>query len=561
MAINSLHVKQCLPGLDDNTIFWFKLAAEINANDAGSSANTYVRDVTIAGLELDGKDTSQVQNISNGIGRAVLDQICANGGVPDVAALLSNDIRGAIENGGQTIGGWGGSFYFWNTPYRTNTDGSVVTVGQAILSDPVEYEKFIATNAKALTDTGGFDLRNISTQIISDTKSTIIDSQIPTGILGEIVGRAVYGATNGDYAGNPDIVNGWTYNAGDDSSPGKWTRVLVVGGEPDAALTIVANPADAIQLDQIRAIRQSEKATAGFEDLPGALRQQPLKGEFNIDGNFGLRYASLDGTDEIKFGDSGQGDFLPITLTNGSGEKMESILYKPNGGGEDIRFDPISGREVEDIRYNITDRGYTKTLFEADGGSTIDNVDESGVVRLRRNFNSGGNLTSKVTRGPGGDITDDLERQADGSHIETEFQNGARTDQLFTDADGNLTKTIDFNSDGSQKIQEFDENGNVKLEDNLDAAGVLVSEIERDLSGAVVADTERQSDGSYIDTEFEGGVRVGQIFSDDDGDSPRPSTSTPTIRSRSTLMTRTGTSRSKRPSTPTRSTGRAWRRS
>ena len=53
--------------------------------------------------------------------------------------------------------GWGGAFYYWNTPYQTDANGNTVTVGQAILSDPVQYEKFVATNAKALSDTLGFD--------------------------------------------------------------------------------------------------------------------------------------------------------------------------------------------------------------------------------------------------------------------------------------------------------------------------------------------------------------------------------------------------------------------
>jgi hypothetical protein len=157
LNINQEHAQQGLPTLDAKGLFWFQGAVGINANDPTSNTNLFIRDVTAAGLELDGKSIAGIQDISNSIGKAVIDEIKSSGGVPDVGTLLQQDISNALSAGGQTIGGWGGAFYYWNTPYQTDANGNTVTVGQAILSDPVQYEKFVATNAKALSDTLGFD--------------------------------------------------------------------------------------------------------------------------------------------------------------------------------------------------------------------------------------------------------------------------------------------------------------------------------------------------------------------------------------------------------------------
>jgi len=58
------------------------------------------------------------------------------------------DAGTAISEGGQTLGGWGAAFYYWNVPYTQ--DGK--TPGEVILSDPAQYEKFIALNAFAATE-------------------------------------------------------------------------------------------------------------------------------------------------------------------------------------------------------------------------------------------------------------------------------------------------------------------------------------------------------------------------------------------------------------------------
>jgi hypothetical protein len=55
LDINAQHKAQGLPSLDTQTEFWFQQAVGINGNDPNSSANLFIRDVTAAGLILDGK--------------------------------------------------------------------------------------------------------------------------------------------------------------------------------------------------------------------------------------------------------------------------------------------------------------------------------------------------------------------------------------------------------------------------------------------------------------------------------------------------------------------------
>ncbi len=64
---------------DDLTIskdirVWFQKASEINANDPYSAANSFIRNVTAAGLTFDGNpaDPQLVQTISNNIGESVV---------------------------------------------------------------------------------------------------------------------------------------------------------------------------------------------------------------------------------------------------------------------------------------------------------------------------------------------------------------------------------------------------------------------------------------------------------------------------------------------------------
>src|ERR1044072_974214 len=143
------------PNVDSYTKFFFDGARQVNGNFS-SDANIFIRGVTEAGLAWDGKLASdpaaraaQIQATSDGIARNGIEQINNDGGIPQLSTIVRNDARSAVLNHDQSPGGWAGAFYYWDTQFTQ--DGR--TVGQTILSDPVQYEKFIAINAQALVDT------------------------------------------------------------------------------------------------------------------------------------------------------------------------------------------------------------------------------------------------------------------------------------------------------------------------------------------------------------------------------------------------------------------------
>ena len=74
------------PSVDDLTKFWFKGAAQINAN-LPTQTNVLVRSVTTRGLQWDGK-SADIQVTSDSIGTAVLSDISISGGILPLEDML-----------------------------------------------------------------------------------------------------------------------------------------------------------------------------------------------------------------------------------------------------------------------------------------------------------------------------------------------------------------------------------------------------------------------------------------------------------------------------------------
>lgn len=99
-----------------------------------------------------------MQNISNGIASAVIGDILNSGNIRDLSLILRDDIRVVLDNTGiPNLGGWGGSFYYWNTAtynadgtIARNADGTVKTVGDTILSNPQARSLFVSTLGSTL---------------------------------------------------------------------------------------------------------------------------------------------------------------------------------------------------------------------------------------------------------------------------------------------------------------------------------------------------------------------------------------------------------------------------
>jgi hypothetical protein len=180
--------------------FWLRKAGEVNADDPNSQASFFIRSVTRNGLRFDDKPAGpeKIQENSNRIGEFVMQDVLRNGKMPSMEQIIANDALGATnEKGGQTIGGWGGAFNYWDVPLPKNPASNV---GADIRNDPAEYEKFISVNAKAVADT----VRKFgSDRYPGNTVEAIIqglNAQIPAKIKSEIISRALDGI-NGERGG------------------------------------------------------------------------------------------------------------------------------------------------------------------------------------------------------------------------------------------------------------------------------------------------------------------------------------------------------------------------
>ncbi len=197
-------------------LYWLSKAIEINSNLYESEANTYIRAVTRNGLLFSGQsaDPAKIQHNSDLIGMQVISDILTNKVVPDLQQIIVNDVQAAITSGGQSIGGWGGSFYYWNLVWNGSE-----TVGQSIRSDLAEYDKFVTANAKAALE--AIDKYGITWEQIVTASNAQVDataySDIQTRIVETLAGfSGIQGKINDIFGYRPILdsngaVTGWEH--------------------------------------------------------------------------------------------------------------------------------------------------------------------------------------------------------------------------------------------------------------------------------------------------------------------------------------------------------------
>lgn len=101
------------PGvLDTASAYWYQNAPLFNGNDKSSQANVYIRAVTAAGLQFDGKlptdpyqQASLLQNASDSIAQQVFFGIRDNSVIGTANIIIPQDISSAFQSAGITIGG------------------------------------------------------------------------------------------------------------------------------------------------------------------------------------------------------------------------------------------------------------------------------------------------------------------------------------------------------------------------------------------------------------------------------------------------------------------------
>lgn len=215
---------------DAETAFWFSKAPDVNADDEDSSSK-YIRGVTQWGLEFAGsvKGLSQedinagMQKTSNMIGQLVIQELLDDKYIPDFDVIISKDITAAIGNSDlgnfvQTMGGWGGSFYYWNAHMTSGADkpvsagevienGGTVKINRAntVVQQPSIVEFYYAnsnTSADFLTKVGQSDvLRAVNDGSMKELVESVLS--IPNPLTIKDVWTSV---TTGTQAQAPDNV-------------------------------------------------------------------------------------------------------------------------------------------------------------------------------------------------------------------------------------------------------------------------------------------------------------------------------------------------------------------
>ncbi|NHZ79420.1 hypothetical protein F2P44_09045 [Massilia sp. CCM 8695] len=204
--------------LDHDTAYWFHVAPDINGDNRKVDGVNYIRGASQYGLELNGKfaNMTQVQKdaalqgTSNAIAASVINDIIAASGIPQFTKMLNNDINGAIKGKyPQTIGGWGGSFYYWNTPFNTPS-GQPSTVGGEV--NRTSRQEFFWDNGNAIADIG-ISLLKAFGETDSFIGMTLMNRMIARG-WPELISRVWNAIGTASHASAPADVQKSMTNAG-----------------------------------------------------------------------------------------------------------------------------------------------------------------------------------------------------------------------------------------------------------------------------------------------------------------------------------------------------------
>jgi hypothetical protein len=199
--------------------FWYQNAININSNSTSSISNTFIRSVTTSGFIWDSLPVPNLQSISDAIGQKVLTQVIQDRQIEPVATLVASDISVALNQFSQTIGGWGGAFYYWDMSYTTQA-GVQTTVGNAILGSNSDYEKFITADALATVAVMNQENVNLASmpltsriaevvQTLGQVIYTAYTAEAPIDQRLQIVGRVLDDISGNNPAGNPNEVDGY----------------------------------------------------------------------------------------------------------------------------------------------------------------------------------------------------------------------------------------------------------------------------------------------------------------------------------------------------------------
>lgn len=354
------------------TTFWLENAAQINRNDADSQSNVFIRSVTESGLLFDGKDASlqTQQRNSDLIGRNVIRNTLENKRLQSVSNIIAQDAIAATRGGGQSLAGWGGAFYYWNTP-MSSLPGD--TVGNRILGNSLEYEKFVSVTAKAVLETAAKTGINIE-QVL-----TGLDAQAPATLKAAIVNRALdyLDGTINSFAGDPNRIDSYAASIGL-SGEVSWYQL-----DKNLKRIQVNDPAKIAELNARREIRLEKGVEHAWQQLASGqadniARMAEIKrktvGSISDENRASIKVIQNDG-------------YITQIIKNGS-ERIEVVADKETGKQVSATIFDRHDRKTSDVRYN-PDGSSIQSKYDSDTGqvtsSTTIGVDKS---RTTKTFNS-----------------------------------------------------------------------------------------------------------------------------------------------------------------------------
>lgn len=459
----------------ENTIYWLNKAAEINRNDPGSEANLFIRGVTRNGLLFDGKEASpeKIQQNSDIIAKAVLADTFVNKQIPAIANLLAYDVNAALDKGGQTLGGWGGAFYYWGMPLSAESGD---TVGSRILKNPVDYEKFLGVTAKAVLDT--ISKRGVSVEQLL----TSMGAQAPEEIKASLFNRVAdyLDGSSVSLLGNPDEIDGYRARIGPDGKVSWYTQD---GAGKRSNLTDVAtiaklNTRRDIRLDhgEFHPWQMPEKDVQTIRLGDGTTYKHTYNGEGRIqkveidraDGSSTERLYDASerlSSETIFFSDRTARQTLydhenkqswseATTTYDVNGRAITQNIRNDNGTRYEAVVDAATGRYTQRTDFNVSGQKTATTSFGTDG-----------KIRSKTSFDvSGGQAWKEVTHGydGGGSITSENRLNKDGTRYEANVDpvTGSFTQRSDFNTAGQKTTTTVFRADGTTAKTFFDVAGN-----------------------------------------------------------------------------------------------------
>lgn len=196
----------------DPRYYWFEKAVIINkqatssgVSQASDPASDFILAYSKYGLLLDSK-SSNLAATSDAIAKSVLVDVVNGGAIPIFKEMLSTDIVSALNVGGQTIGGWGGAFYYWNLEY----EGS--TVGAHIQSNAQELEKFLLSSAVATVSTLSGAGEKYSVSQIIDIIGATSGASLPFELKQEIAWMVADTLETSKVDHDTEHFGKWTYD-------------------------------------------------------------------------------------------------------------------------------------------------------------------------------------------------------------------------------------------------------------------------------------------------------------------------------------------------------------